>query len=391
MDRIKVAEVITRLDWGGSPDIYRILASNLDPKAFDVTLITGASEHMTVKTDEFLKRFSGKLIVVPSLKREIDPLRDLIALLSLWRIFRNGRFDLVHTHTAKAGALGRLAARMAGSGSVVHTPHGHNIYGYFSPAATKNIIRIEKWLSKRTDKIIALTELEKDDYIKSKIAAPEKIEVIYQGLELDRYTCDSKDSIALKKAFNVPSGENVVGMIGRLEEVKGPAYFIDMAAEVLKKFPGTKFIIAGDGSLRQKLEAQAGALGIGPRVVFAGWRDDVPELISIVDVLVMPSLNEAVGMAAVEAQAEGVCVVATRVGGIPEVVKDRVTGLLVEPANAQALADAVSSLLSDKAARDRMGGEGRNRVRGKFDAWEMTRETSNLYIELFNRKKYGIK
>ncbi len=390
MEKIRVAEVITRLDRGGAPDIFRTLSSNLDPAAFDVTLITGPSEHLTKKTKDFVRRFGGRLIKVPSLVRDIDPLRDAKALFSLWHIFREQKFDIVHTHTAKAGALGRLAARLAGISSIVHTPHGHNLYGYFDERATENLIRIERYLSKRTDKIIALTELEKSDYIKHDIAPAEKIEVIYQGLELDRYMCDWKESAELKRGLNILPGENVVGMIGRLETVKGPEYFIDMAAEITKTFPNTKFIIAGDGSLRQELEAKAGKLGIKSKVIFAGWRDDVPEVLSILDILVMPSLNEAVGIAAIEASAEGVSVVATRVGGIPEVVKDNVTGLLVAPADGRALAEAVSTLIQDKAMRDRMGSQGRSWIRGRFDAWEMVNRTSTLYGELFNRKKYGI-
>jgi len=390
MGKIRVAEVITRLDRGGAPDIYRILCSKLDPAAFDVTLVAGPSEHMTQKTEDFLKAFSGRLITVPPLVRDINPSSDVMALFSLWRIFRSNRFDVVHTHTAKAGALGRLAARMAGVSVVIHTPHGHNMYGYFGERMTRNIIRIEKFLAGRADKIVALTELEKDDYIKFGIAPEQKVEVIYQGLELDRYTCDWKESSALKKSFGIAPGENVVGMIGRLEKVKGPEYFIEMAAHVLKRFPNTKFIVAGDGALRPELEARAEKLGVKPEVVFAGWRDDVPEVLSMLDVLVMPSLNEAVGISAIEAEAEGVSVVATRVGGIPEIVKDNVTGVLVPPADARALAEAVSALLADRTMRDRMGSGGRAWVRGRFDAREMVRKTSVLYTELFNRKRYGI-
>jgi glycosyltransferase involved in cell wall biosynthesis len=273
---------------------------------------------------------------------------------------------------------------------IVHTPHGHNLYGYFGRKMTRRIIMAESYLSTFTDKIIALTELEKDDYLKSKIALEDKIAVIYQGLELDKYICDWKDKVALKRSFNIAAGEDVVGMVGRLEAVKGPDYFIEMAAKVISKFPDIKFIIAGEGSLRAALEEKTGALGIRGNVIFAGWRDDIPEILSILDILVMPSLNEAVGISAIEAQAEGVSVVASRVGGIPEIVKDRVTGLLVNPADPAALAGAVIELISDKDRRVQMGRSGKLWVRGKFAAGEMIDKVSSLYAELLNKKKYGI-
>ena len=390
MSKIKVAQVITRLDWGGAPDIYRILSASLDRDAFDITLITGPSEHPTKKTLEFLAKFKSRVRIIPALRRDINIPADFLAFLNLWNIFRREKFDVVHTHTAKAGALGRLAARLSGVSVIVHTPHGHNLYGYFDQKITKRIIKAESYLSTFTDKIIALTELEKGDYLKSKIACEDKIAVIYQGLELDKYTCDWKDKVALAKSFNIGAGEDVIGMVGRLETVKGPGYFIEMAAQVISKFPKTRFIIAGEGSLRQTLEEKARQLGIGDNVIFAGWRDDISEILSILDILVMPSLNEAVGISAIEAQAEGVSVVASRVGGIPEIVKDLVTGILVNPADSAALAGAVIELVSDKDRRIQMGRAGKQWVRGKFAAGEMIHKISSLYAELLNKKKYGM-
>lgn len=390
MSKIKIAQVITRLDWGGAPDIYRILADNLYPGAFDVTLVTGPTQYPTKKTADFLTKFSGKLHIVPALKREIDPVSDIRALIGLWRLFSIGKFDIVHTHTAKAGALGRIAAKLAGTGVVVHTPHGHNLYGYFDAGMTGKVVAAEKFLSRRTDMIIALTELEKSDYLKTGIAPEGKIEVIYQGLELDKYTRDRKDIAALKRSFNIDMDDNVVGMIGRLETVKGPEFFVDMASHLSEKHPRTKFIITGEGSLRGELEERARRSGLSGSVIFTGWRDDIPEILSILDILVMPSLNEAVGMSIIEAQAEGVPVVATRVGGIPEVVRDKVTGLLVAPSDSKALAEAVSALLSDNDRRAEMALMGKSWVRGKFTASQMVTKTSDLYADLFNRRKYGL-
>lgn len=390
MDKIRVAEVITRMDWGGSPDIYRILAANLDPAIYDVTLIIGHTAHPTRKTEEFLSKFAGRVIFVPSMKREIDPLMDLAALAHLTAIFASGRFDVVHTHTAKAGALGRMAAKLCGVHAIVHTPHGHNFYGYFDKKTTDRIIKIETFLTRCTDRIIALTALEKADMVKFKVAAENKIDVIYQGLELDKYVCDWKETCDAKKIFGISPGDNVVGMVGRLERVKGADFFVEAAAGIIKKFPDTKFIIAGEGALRKGLEEKASKLGLGSRMIFAGWRDDVPAILSMLDIMVLPSLNEAVGMALIEAQAEGIPVVATDVGGISEVVRDKVTGILVGPGDSDAIAGAVTGLLSDKSKLKEMGSSGKIWVRDKFNSKDMLKRTSDLYMEILHEKKYFV-
>lgn len=390
MQKIRVAQVITRLDWGGSPDIYRILASHLDSKIYDVTLIIGRTDHPTQKTQDFLMRFNGRVITVPTLRREIDIVSDTRALLSLISIFKKERFDVVHTHTAKAGALGRLAARLTGVHAIVHTPHGHNFYGYFNKKVTDRIVTIERFLTRYTDRIIALTKLEKNDYIHYTVAPEEKISVIYQGLELDRYLTDWKEKTALRKAFAVGPDDKVVGMLGRLESVKGPDHFIETAAIVLKKMTNAKFMLVGEGSLRNNLEEKAEKLGIGEKVIFTGWREDIPEMLSLMDLVVLPSLNEAVGMALIEAQAAGVPVVATKVGGISEVVKDGLTGILVEPANPEKMADAILGLLSDGEWMRQMGSAGKAWVRNRFRAEDMAVKTSDLYMEILHKKRYFI-
>jgi glycosyltransferase involved in cell wall biosynthesis len=388
--KIKIAQVITRLDRGGAPDIYRILCNHLDPAVYDITLIMGHCECPSLKTDELLKKFKGKTIVVPSLRREINPANDIAAFARLYAIFQNHKFDIVHAHTAKAGALGRLAAGLAGGAVIVHTPHGHNFYGYFGPRASAIIVKIEKFLTLFTDRIIALTELERSDYVKFGIDDGRKITVIYQGLELEKETLDRENIFNLKSVFNIQPEDLVIGMVGRLEPVKGSMFFIEAAPLIAKRFPATKFLVAGEGSLRNEMEERARKLGISDRVIFAGWREDVPDMISIMDVVVQPSLNEAVGIALVEAQAQGVAVVATNVGGIPEAVVDGRTGILVPPSDAEALAEAVMELLSDGTKRAGMGAAGRAWVQDKFRAETMAEKTSALYMELLEKKRRNL-
>lgn len=385
--KIKVAQVITRLDWGGSPDIFRVLCDHLNPDIYDITIMVGESHHLSSRTKQFLRRFRGRTISVPGLKRDIDPSSDMAAFWRLHRIFRRERFDIVHTHTAKAGALGRPAAHLAGVPAIVHTPHGHNFYGYFNPRASSVIAGVERFLTNFTDRIVALTELEKSDYVKFGTARSGKVSVIYQGIEFERFARDWKSARELKRSFGVGPDDPVVGMVGRLEPVKGSGLFIEAAAMISKTFPSARFIIAGEGSLRQSMEKSARELGLGDRVIFTGWIEDAREVMAVMDVMVMPSLNEAVGMALIEAQAQGVPVVATKVGGIPEVVVNNKTGILVQPSDAGGTAGAVCGLLADKARRADMGEAGKIWVYDRFSSEVMADKTSSLYMEILHSKR----
>jgi glycosyltransferase involved in cell wall biosynthesis len=386
MKKIKVAEVVTRLDWGGSPDIVRITCKYLDPDVYDIKLVMGPTKYPSKRTNRFLAEMSGRVIEIPSLARNINPVKDLPAFFALYNLFRKEKFDIVHTHTAKAGALGRMAAALAGVPIIIHTPHGHNLYGYFNVALSRMILWIERFLTIFTDRIIALTALEKRDYTILGVAAAEKVSLIYQGLELDSEASSADDRKDARRELGLGSAEKVVGMVSRLEPIKGPAYFIDAAKYVSEKFPAVKFVMVGEGSLRKALEKKITALGLKDKFILTGWRDDVRRMISAFDLMALPSLNEAVGIVLIEAQAEGVPVVATNVGGIPEIIKDQETGILVDPASPEELARAINSLLGDDNKRAAMALAGREWVKGRFEARAMADEVSALYTELLNKR-----
>ncbi|RJR21267.1 MAG: glycosyltransferase family 1 protein [Nitrospiraceae bacterium] len=379
MKKIKIAQVITRLDWGGSPDIIRLVCKSLDPDRFDITLITGPSKNPSSMTENFLTEFKNRVITVPQLQRDVKPLDDIIALFRLYRLFRKEKFDIVHTHTAKAGALGRIAARLAGRAGVIHTSHGHNFYGYFGPAKSKLVIMAERFLTHFTDRITALTDLEKKDLSSYNVARPEKVDIINSGLELELYRNVKADKNGRRDKLGIKSGSVLVGMVGRLEQIKGPGYFIEAAVSVAEKCPQAEFLVVGEGSLRYKLESRCRELKISDRVTFTGWREDIPEILPGLDILVLPSLNEAVGRTLIEAGACGIPVVATKVGGIPEIVKDMETGILVPPGDADGLARALISLIEDNDKRQRMGEMARFWADDKFSASRMVASFSDLY------------
>ncbi len=382
MKKIKVAQVITRMDWGGSPDIVRIICNKLDPQIYDITLIFGQTLYPSKKTKEFLLDFGNKSTVIQELKRDINPFYDLFALFKMYWLFRREKFDIVHTHTAKAGALGRLAAKLAGVPKVIHMSHGHNFYGYFGVFGSALVTLVERFCGKFTDKIIALTELEKQDLIKFKVCEHKKITIVNSGLELDYYRNVTIDIASIKQSLKIEPHLNLVGMISRLEPVKGAEYIVPAAKVVIEKFTDVRFLIAGEGSLREKMESEARNFGISDKFIFLGWREDVREILSVLDVLVQPSLNEAVGRILIEAGASSVPVVATKVGGIPEIVLDGQTGILIEPGDAQGLAQAVISLLEDEDKRKKMGLNAKNRINERFSAQSMVNSISQVYSNM---------
>ncbi|MCK5512598.1 MAG: glycosyltransferase family 4 protein, partial [Thermodesulfovibrionia bacterium] len=257
--------------------------------------------------------------------------------------------------------------------------------GYFGSVKSKLVVIVERFIAYFTDTINALTELEKQDLTAYKVAQPAKVVVINSGLELERYRGISIDAGKKRNELRVGQDTMLVGMIGRLEPVKGPEYFIEAIYFITEKFPEVRFLIAGDGALRNELEFRCKKLNIFDKLIFTGWREDVPEILSVLDIVVVPSLNEAVGRILIEAGACGKPVVATRVGGIPEVVQDNQTGILVPPRDAYELARAVISLLEDKNKRQKMGETAKNWVDDKFSASRMVKGFSDLYDEMQRR------
>ncbi|MCX5667902.1 MAG: glycosyltransferase family 4 protein [Candidatus Omnitrophica bacterium] len=383
--KIKIAQVITRLDWSGAPDIVEIICGHLDPAIYDVTLIYGPTIHPSGKTEEFLKIFGGKAAVIPYLKRDMSLLEDLAALVRLYIIFRREKFDIIHTHTAKAGFIGRIAARLAGTPAVIHTPHGHDFYGYFGSLGSRLVIMLERIAALFADKIVVLTAIEKMDMLKYHICAPGKIEVFHSGMDFSGFEKTGVDVVKSKSEFSIGPGDYVVGMVGRLESVKGFEYFVDSAKIVISSIPNTKFLIVGDGSLRPSLEERSRRLGIEDKVIFTGWREDMPQIISILDVLVLASLNEAVGRVLLEAGVAGKPTVATAVGGIPEIVKDGETGILVPPGDPEGIAGAVAGLLKDARKRHAMGCAAKEWIKSNFNEEKMVSEIDNIYKELAKR------
>ena len=382
---LKVAHIITRLDRGGSTDNTLLTVLGLDPARYRVTLVTGMTTFPSPLVRRLKERPDITVRFLPSLLRAIRPLADLQAFWALYRMFRRERFDLVHTHSSKAGILGRWAARLAGCRHLVHTPHGHVFTGYYRPALSRLFVYAERLTAHITNTIITLTPIGVEEHVAWGIAPKEKFRVIPSGVELEGFgSLPAEEGPAVRATLGLPQSGPVVGSVGRLDRVKGYDQLVEASAIVLRDRPDAWFVGAGDGQERRALEDQARRLGVAERWLFLGWQERLEPLYHVFDLSVLPSRNEGMGRAAVEALACGRPVVATAVGGVPSVVEDGVTGLLVPPEDPQALASAILQLLENETARRRMGEAGPQQVRERFSHQVMLDGIDQVYRDLLN-------
>lgn len=341
----RVVHVITRLEPGGSSENTVSSAAWQAGRGMEVTLIHGPCRgSLPVPA-------SVSTIELPDLGREISPSRDLRAYAALRRIFQELKPDIIHTHTSKAGFLGRMAALRCGA-KVVHTPHGHLLYGYYDVAKTRLFLAAERFAARFTDGFVALTEGEKRESVEAGIGRPEQWTVAHSGVGLPE-----NPSKVSRKELGVPAGRLVIGTVARLEPVKGVEYFVK-AAGALKKILGPMnpfFLVVGDGAECSRLYRLARAAGIMDDCLFAGFQKDVYAYLSAMDIYVQPSLNEAMGRTVLQAQHMGLPVVASRVCGIPDVVRDGETAILVKPGSPEQIASAVGKLAKDEDLRAAVG------------------------------------
>lgn len=356
--KVRVLHVITRLVVGGAQENTLLTVRHLDRSRYQVTLASGFSRGPEGSLEPELPP-DVRFVRVPELVRPPDPVRDAAALWKLYRLMRRGRFHVVHTHTTKAGLLGRLAARWARVPVVVHTPHGHAFHGYLGPYGSAALRAVEAVLARWTDRIVCLTEAEREDHLRLGVGRPDRFEVIHSGVDLGRFRSPAVTPEQIHHELGLPPGARVVGCVSRLVPVKGVHYLLEAAPRIRRSVPQAVFVFVGDGELRPRLEQRARELGLDGTVTFLGLRRDVHRLVPAFDVAVLPSLNEGMGKAAVEAMAAGKPVVASAVSGLRDIVRHGQTGLLVPPADPEALAAAVVELLCDPAKAARMGAAGR--------------------------------
>lgn len=384
--RVRVLHIITRLIVGGAQENTIETCHRLDPERFQVDLLSGPQLGSEGELFSTVDRGRVGLTVLPWLVRELNPPKDLVALIALWKCIRKGRYRIVHTHSSKAGILGRIAARLAGVPVIVHTVHGWGFHDRMGWARKRLYVALERRCGRFTDRLITVSDRDAKTGTALGIAGADRYLTIRSAIDLNPYLGDGEYREAARKALGLEADAPVVGSVGRLSRQKAPDSFVKMAAEVLAHTPRATFLYVGDGPLRPEITEMLERLGIADRVRLAGLRRDVPELLRAMDVFVLLSRWEGLPRALSQAMAAGLPVVATDVGGARELVRDGVTGFLVPPGEYRTAAEMVGRLLGDVELRRRMGLEAKRSLPAEFAVETMVGRIEALYEELLRAK-----
>jgi glycosyltransferase involved in cell wall biosynthesis len=384
--RIKVLHVITRLDLGGSAENTLLTAIGLSQKGYETTIVCGNSDNPQSVNEKKAIGCGVSILRLTQLVRRPSPVKDPFALFLLYRLMRRGRYDLVHTHTSKAGIIGRIAARLARIPCIVHTPHGHIFYGYFSTFLTSIFVYFERFTSKFTDAQITLTHREKSDYISKSIGSPGRLFPVYSGIDLEPFLHPQVTRQEMRRRLGVDEHCFIAVTVARLVPVKNHALIISAAERLKNQFRDIRFVFVGDGELKDRLQRHIDSLGLSDRFLFAGWRNDIPEVLAACDIFIMCSKNEGMGRAFVEAQAAGVPVIGSRVGGVFEVLDEGRTGYLVDADNADELAEKIELLYRRRSHTHALSEACRKWVTPKFSVAIMVDEIENIYRKVLREK-----
>lgn len=390
MGTIKVLRIITRMNIGGPAIQAALLSAGLNKEKFSSLLMTGSVGKAEGDMSYLAAESGVEPFVLSSLQRELNLWKDIESFFKIYNFITRERPDIVHTHMAKAGAIGRLAAKLAGTPVIIHTYHGHIFHSYFSSARSRLFLLIEKILAAITDRIISISEKQKSEIGEYLNLNDGKFEIIPLGFDLAKFLADENKDAAhrLKEELKIPEDAIVIGTVGRLTAVKNQRMFIEAASNLKKRFQDKKiiFLIVGDGELREALITFSNSLGLYKDVIFAGWRKDMDSVYSAMDIVGLTSLNEGTPVALIEALANAKPVVATDVGGVRDVLEDGKSALVVPKGDVAAFTEAVSKLIEDKEKRDEFSRFGRNFIREKYSKDKLIKSIENLYIEELRRK-----
>ena len=383
---IRIARVIARLNIGGPAQHVALLSAGLDARRFATTLITGVVDETEGDFTPEARARGVEPVVIPELGRAIRPAPDAVALIKLIRLFRQLRPDIVHTHTAKAGTLGRLAAWLAGVPVKVHTFHGHVLDSYFSPTVTQVFMGMERTLARVTDRLVTVSPRLRTDLLAMGIGRPERVEVIPLGLDLARFQRARPATPMLRPALGLAEGAPLLGIVGRLVPIKDHDTLFQAMTLLPSADPPAHLAVVGDGEERARLERAAGRLGLGARIHFLGWRADLETILRELDVVICASKNEGTPVALIEAMAAGVPVLSTDVGGVADLVAHGETGWLVPPGDPPNMARGIQHLLGDGGLRARLAAAGRAASLERHGVEGLVRRMEALYTELISEK-----
>jgi len=379
--------VITRFILGGAQENTLYTVEGQHASGHDVTLVTGPAIGPEGELLERARTSGVHTVVLKQLRRAVCPYHDSLAFVELCALMARFRPDVVHTHSSKAGVLGRLAARLCRVPIVVHTIHGLPFHPYQCLLLNWLYILLERWCARYTDKLITVADAMREQALAARIGSPELYRAVYSGLEVDTFGREY-DRREVRKRYGLSPDDLVVGKVARLSDLKGHTFLFDAFGEVARQEPRAKLLLIGDGWRRKEYERRVARAGLTDRVVFAGLigPQEIPAAIHAMDVLVHTSLREGLARVLPQALISGVPVISYDVDGAREVVIPGETGVLLPPKDVKGLARAILHLLGDAELRKRLGRTGRERLLGRFDTGLMVEQIEEVYRELSDGK-----
>lgn len=386
MGKTNILYVITKLELGGAQKHLLSLISNLDKSKYSVFLFT-AKEGLLLND---ALSISGLCVKTSSLlERQINLFKDIPALFEIYSFIKKYNIDIVHTHSSKAGIIGRLAARLAKVKIIIHTVHGWPFNDYQSFLARYIYIFLERFAARFSDKLIVVSGFDKGKGLKNRIGDNSKYALIYYGILFENFGGSEYNINNIRRELRLRSDDLLIGMISCLKPQKAPQDFIKLAYLINKNIPGLKFILIGDGILRKRIEDLIAGYRLKNQVLLLGWRRDIPEILSAIDIFALTSLWEGLPIAVLEAMASAKPVVVTDTGGIREIIFENKTGFMVKPGDINSMAEKLKLLLNSAKLREKIGLDARNSLASSFRLEAMVRQTQDLYGNLSRNREEG--
>jgi glycosyltransferase involved in cell wall biosynthesis len=374
-----VCHIITKLELGGAQRNTLFTVTHLDKSRFQTFLITGEAG---ILDEEAQVLMGGAFFHVPRLTRDIRPLKDALAFVTLVRLLRRIKPTIVHTHSSKAGIIGRLAAWAAGVPVVLHSIHGFGFTRYQHPLRRWLLIGAERLAARVTSRFFAVSEANRSEGVARRLFAGSQCTVIRSGIDIEAIRKTAVNTDAKKRELGFNPAQPLIGMVAPMKPQKAPLDFIRAAAMVRASHPNVGIVLVGDGELRPAVEAEIDRRDLRAHVKLVGWRHDVPEILRCLDVFILTSLWEGLPRVYLEALTAGVPIVGTRVDGADEVIKDGANGYLLEPGDVIGIAERVRRLLDDLDLRVAMGRRAAADLSMEFDIYEMVRRLESEYDQL---------
>lgn len=385
MPPVRVLHLITRLIVGGAQENTLYTAAGLDPRRYQVTVLSGPQTGSEGSLIEEARQQGIALELLPTLVRQISPLQDLRTLQVLVQHLRQERYTIIHTHSSKAGILGRIAAHVAGVPVILHTVHGWSFHDYMPLITRWLYILLERLCARYSDVLIVVTRRDEEKGLRAGIGRPDQYRLIRSAIPLQQFDPSRGQRQQVRLALNIPQQALVLGNIGRFSPQKNPLDWVRIAGSLAERYPDLYFLMVGDGPLRPAVEAELQRQGIASRTRLTGLRRDIPQMLSAMDIFLLTSLWEGLPRVLPQAMSMGLPVVANQADGTQEAIQHGVTGFLVQPGHLEKAVNYCAQLIEDPALRRSLGEAGQEFARREFDLARMLEQIDQTYQELLER------